>query len=54
MKIDMLLMADGEFPGFQADDQGGETVWRGSGCLKLRELQTLAEITRDKGLIAIT
>lgn len=49
-----IIMADGEFQASQKMAQAAEEYLRQPMALKLRELQTLAEIAREKNLIVVT
>lgn len=49
-----IIMADGEFQASQKMAQAAEEYLRQPMALKLRELQTLAEIAREKNLIIVT
>jgi hypothetical protein len=53
-KRSRIILADGEFPGFQANDRDAKLCGEAPVAIKLRELQTLAEIAREKNLIVIT
>ena len=49
-----VIMADGEYQASQKMAQAAEEYLRQPMALKLRELQTLAEIAREKNLIVVT
>jgi regulator of protease activity HflC (stomatin/prohibitin superfamily) len=49
-----IIMADGELQASQKMAQAAEEYARNTAAMKLRELQTLAEIAREKNLIIVT